>query len=243
VLKFSDTRNVGRTLTGLLLFAAPGVLVISSAISPATDHKNKLEELNAVAAHRGSYLLSSVLFLVGGLLIVAMGIGIMRLFRGSGGVTAGQVSGALLVLGGTVSMAWYALGVAEYEMATKSGLDRQALAAFLHRTDSAGPFVPLFVLFLIGVVLGTVLLAIANWRTRVAPVWASIAILIGGVVGALGNSQAISIVTFAMLLVGLGAIGARVLAMSDDEWEAPRLRHRGRPEAETPAASAAQLVG
>lgn len=226
MLRFSDARSFGRTLTGLLLFVAPAVLLISTIISPNTDHKNKVQELNAVAAHKGTYLLSGVLFLVGGLLIIAMGIGIMRLFRGDGGVTAGQVSGALLVLGGTVTMGWYALGVAEYEMVNEKGLDRQALAAFLHKADNAGALAPLFILFLIGIVLGTILLAVANWRTRVAPVWASVAILLGGVVGALGNGQAISIVTFVVLLVGLGALGARVLAMSDDEWEAPRKRYR-----------------
>lgn len=242
MLKFSDSRNFGRTLTGLLLFVAPAVMLIASAIAPNTDHKNKIQELNAIAAHKGTYLLSGVLFLIGGLLILAMGIGIMRLFRGDGGVTAGQVSGALLVLGGTVPMAWYALGIAEYEMATRSGLDKQALATFLHKADNAGGLVPIFILFLIGVIIGTILLAIANWRTRFAPVWASVAILVGGVVGALGDSKAISVITFAILLAGLGAIGARVLAMSDAEWDSPRPRYRGKvvaPEAPAPAAQPA----
>ena len=238
MLKFSDSRNFGRTLTGLLLFTAPAVLLISTAISPDTDHKDKVQELNAVAAHKGSYLFSNVLFLVGGLLIIAMGIGIMRLFRGNGGVTAGQVSGALLVLGGTVTMAWYSLGIMEYEMATDKGLDRQALATFLHKANDAGGLVPIFILFLIGVVIGTILLAIANWRTRVAPIWASVAIVLGGVVGAFSDGKAIGIVSFVLLLAGLGALGARVLSMSDEEWDQPRMRYRsgsGAPAAPEPA--------
>jgi hypothetical protein len=226
VLRFSDARNFGRTLTGLLLFVAPAVLLISTVLSPNTDHKNKVQELNAVAAHSGMYLFSGVLFLVGGMLIVAMGVGIMRLFRGNGGVTAGQVSGALLMLGGMVTIGWYALGAAEYVMATNSGLDRQALADFLHKANNASVLAPLFILFLVGVVIGTILLAIANWRTRVAPIWASVAIVVGGVVGAFGSGKAISIITFVILLTGLGALGARVLVMSDDEWEAPRERYR-----------------
>lgn len=226
MLRFSDARNFGRTLTGLLLFVAPAVLLISTVLSPNTDHKNKVQELNAVAAHSGMYLFSGVLFLVGGMLIVAMGVGIMRLFRGNGGVTAGQVSGALLMLGGMVTIGWYALGAAEYVMATNSGLDRQALADFLHKANNASVLAPLFILFLVGVVIGTILLAIANWRTRVAPIWASVAIVVGGVVGAFGSGKAISIITFVILLTGLGALGARVLVMSDDEWEAPRERYR-----------------
>jgi hypothetical protein len=31
--------------------------------------------------------------------------------------------------------------------------------------------------------------------------------------------------------------------MSDDEWDAPRPRYRGRPEREAPAGSAPQLAG
>jgi hypothetical protein len=169
-----------------------------------------------------------------------MGIGIMRLFRGDGGVTAGQISGALLVIGGTVTMGWYALGAMEYAMVDNKGLDRQALAAFLHKTDSTGAIAPLFILFLIGIVLGSILLAVANYRTRFAPVWASMAILVGGVVGAIGNGKAISIITFVILMSGLGAIGARVLSMSDEEWDQPRVRYdsgSGAPASPEPAAA------
>jgi hypothetical protein len=235
VLRFSDARNFGRTLTGLLLIVAPAVLLVSSAISPNTDHDNKVQELNAVAAHKGSYLLSGILFLVGGLLVIAMGIGIMRLFRGDGGVTAGQVAGALLVLGGTVTMAWYAFGVMEYEMVNEKGLDRQAMATFLHKSNDAAPLAVLFILFLLGIVIGTIVLAIANWRTRVAPVWVSVAIVLGGVIGAFGSGKGIEIATFVVLFAGLAALGTRVLAMSDEEWGAPRARYRKASAADTSA--------
>ncbi len=236
MLRFSDARNFGRTLTGLLLIVAPAVLLVSSVISPNTDHDNKMQELNVVAAHKGSYLLSGVLFLIGGLLIIAMGIGIMRLFRGDGGVTAGQVAGALLVLGGTVTMAWYAFGVMEYEMVNEKGLDRQALATFLHKSNDAGPLAVLFIMFLVGIVIGTIVLAVANWRTRVAPVWASVAIVLGGVVGAFSSAKGVEVATFVVLFAGLAALGARVLAMSDEEWEAPRKRYRKAAAADASAA-------
>ena len=238
MLRFSDARNFGRTLTGLLLIAAPALLLISSIIDPSTDHSDKVKELNAVAAHKGAYLLSGVLFLVGGLLIVAMGIGIMRLFRGPRGVTLGQVSGALLALGGMVTIGWYALGVAEYEMVNHTGLDRHALATYLHKADNASPMLPLFLMFMIGIVLGTILLAVANWRVRLAPVWASIAIVVGGVAGAFVNGKAASVATFAILMLGLAAIAARVLSMSDEEWDSPRVRSAV-PPTPAPAPAAA----
>ena len=231
MLRFSDARNFGRTLTGLLLFAAPAMLLIATLVQPNTDHDNKLQELNAVAAHKGTYLLAGILFLIGGLLMVFVGAGLIRLFRGPRGITAGQVSGALLMCAGFVTAGWYALGAAEYEMVNHSGLDRQALATFLHKADSGGSLAPLIVLFMVGIVIGSILLAVANWRTRFAPLWASAAILAGGIVSAVSNSQVANIISLAVLLIGLGTIGARVLAMSDEEWDAPRERATTPPEA------------
>jgi hypothetical protein len=237
VLRFSDARNFGRTLTGLLLFAGPGLFLIATVIQPKTDYDNKLRELNAIAAHKGMYLFSGILFLIGGLLFVAVGPGLMRLFRGPRGVTAGQVGGALLMIGGTITAGWYALGAVEYEMVNQTGLDRQALATFLHKTNS-GPssILPLVIVFMVGIVIGSILLAVANWRTRVAPAWASVAIVVGGILAAVGNSDLITIISSAVLLVGFGAIGVSVLSMSDEEWDSPRIRASKAEEA--PATSA-----
>lgn len=236
MVRFSDARNFGRTVTGLLLFLVPAVLLISSIISPDTGHKDKLRELNAVAAHKGSFLVSGLLFLLGGILMVAMGVGLMRLFRGPRGVTLGQVSGALLALGGTITVGWYTLGALEYEMVNHTGLDRHALATFLHKADQPAVLLPLFFMFMIGTVVGSILLAIANWRVRFAPVWASIAIVLAGVAGAFGNGKATQVVTFVVLWLGLGAIGAHVLSMTDDEWDSPRQRTAPPSVEGTPAA-------
>ena len=138
MLKFSDARRLGRSLTGICLIGAPVLFLIASIVQPDTDHKNKLRELNAIAAHKGTYLASGLLYLLAGIVLIAAAIGVIRLFRGPRGVTLGQISGALLVLGGTVSFGWYALGAAEYEMVNHTGLDRTALATYLHKADSPG---------------------------------------------------------------------------------------------------------
>lgn len=236
MLRFSDARNFGRTLTGLLLFVAPAMLLIATLIQPNTDHDNKLQELNAVAAHKGTYLLGGILFMVGGLLMVFVGSALIKLFRGPRGVTAGQVSGVLLMCAGFVTAGWYALGAAEYEMVNHSGLDRQALATFLHKSSDGGSLTPLIILFMVGIVIGSILLAVANWRTRFAPIWASVAILAGGVVSAVSDSRAANIASLAVLLIGLGAIGARVLGMSDEEWDQPRERAATPSESSAPPA-------
>ena len=232
MLKFSDARSFGRSLTGICLIGAPVLFLVASIVQPDTDHKNKLRELNAIAAHKGTYVLSGVLYLLAGIVLIAAAIGVIRLFRGPRGVTLGQISGALLVLGGAVTFGWYSLGAAEYEMVNHTGLNRPELATYLHKADQTASMAPLFILFLIGIVVGTVLLGIASRRVRIVPIWASVAIAAAGIVGFFGNGKGVQIVDFVILLVGLGTLGWRTLAMSDEEWEAPR--ERTAPPAATP---------
>ena len=62
MLRFSDARNFGRTLTGLALIVGPLIMLVGGIISPNTDNDNKLKELNSVAAHKSAYIIGSVLF-------------------------------------------------------------------------------------------------------------------------------------------------------------------------------------
>lgn len=160
MLRFSDARNFGRTLTGLALIAGPALMLVASIVTPNTDNDNKLKELNNVAAHKSAYLWGSVLFLLGTLTLLAASVGIIHLFRNTR-VTLGQIAGSLLLVGTAVTTAFYAFSVVEYEMVNQPGLNRAELAKFLHESNQTAAGAPLFILFLLGIVLGLILLAIA----------------------------------------------------------------------------------
>jgi len=83
-------------------------------------------------------------------------------------VTLGQVAGALLLLGSAATVAFYTFGAMEYQMATQANVNR-AEAAKLLEGEEPGLVIPILLLFLVGVVLGLVLLAQAAWRTGVLP--------------------------------------------------------------------------
>jgi hypothetical protein len=221
VLRFSDARNFGRTATGLLLIVGPVLLLIAGVISPQTDHKNKVAELNAIAAHKSSYLTSGLIWLAGSVVLVFAAFGLIKLFRGSRGVTLGQVSGVLLALGSMVGLGWYALGAIEYEMVNHNGLDRTQLALFLHKADSDATLIPLIVMFAVGIVVGLILLGVASIRTRVIPLWAGVVVIIAGPLAFFSQGKAGGIISGVVTLVGLGALGWRALTMSDEEWDAP----------------------
>jgi Domain of unknown function (DUF4386) len=222
MLKLSDGRNFGRTLTGLCLIAGPILLLIAQLVSPDVSDNNKVKELADVAAHKGSYLVGGLIFMVAGLVLLGAAIGLIHLFRGRR-VTLGQVAGSLLALGSAASVAFYAFTTVEYEMVNISGLDRTQMARLLDKGQESAAALPLFLVFVVGIVIGLILLGIAAWRRHVVPVWAGIALIVGGVLAfAGGDSKVINIVDFAVLVVGLGSIGLAVLSMSDEEWDAPR---------------------
>ena len=222
MLKFSDARNFGRTLTGLALIVGPLLLLLSSIVSPNTDNDNKLKELNSVAAHKSAYLWGSVLFLLGSLALLAASVGIIHLFRNRR-VTLGQIAGSLLLVGTTATTAFYAFSVVEYEMVNQPGLNRVELAKYLDKANNTASGAPLFILFLVGIVLGLILLAIAAWRRKLIPIWAAILIFIGGLFAFFGGQdQAASIIDGVLLLIPFVMLSRTVFSMSDEEWDAPR---------------------
>jgi Domain of unknown function (DUF4386) len=213
-----DSRSRAKLAAGLCLIVGPALLLVANLITPDTDRDNKLKELSLVAQHKSSYIVSILLFLAASFVLIAAAICVIRIFRGS---KLGQTAGWLLALGSAVGVGWYTLGVVEYEMATQKGVDRAAMATLLHKADSPAGLIPLIVVFAAGIVVGSILLAIAARRQRLIPLWASIALVLSGVLGFAGNnSDVASIVSAAVLLVGLGALGVRVIQMSDADWNA-----------------------
>ena len=222
MLRFSDARNFGRTLTGLALILGPLAMLVASIITPNTDNDNKLKELNSVAAHKSAYLWGSVIFFVGTLILLAASVGIIHLFRNRR-VTLGQIAGSLLLVGTAVTTAFYAFSIVEYEMVNQPGLNRVELAKYLDKANNTASGAPLFILFLVGIVLGLILLAIAAWRRKLIPIWAAILIFLGGLFAFFGGQdQTASIIDGVLLLIPFVMLGRTVLSMSDEEWDAPR---------------------
>jgi hypothetical protein len=103
-------------------------------------------------------------------------------------------------------------------------IDRQAMAAFIDKTmqNPAGlPLVMGHTLF----ALGLILFGIAVWRSGFDYRWAGAAISIGVVLDIVGGTIGLpdllmAIVSDAIFVTGLAAVGLNVLLTSDAEWEA-----------------------
>jgi hypothetical protein len=91
---------------------------------------------------------------------------------------------------------------------------------------------PLLVAFLVGVVLGSLIVAWSLWRRQVVPPWSPAAIVAGTILNFLADSAPLSAIASALTVVGFGWVGVRLLSMSAEE----RNRHgTTREPSESPA--------
>jgi hypothetical protein len=217
MLKLSDSRNFGRTLAGIALIAAPLLFLLGSAIDPAWAEDTD-EYLSEVAADKGLYLLAGILNLIGALLLIPGLFGVIHLLRRRR-VTVGQIGAALVMIGAVAIASTYVISVIEI-VGTGDEFDRGQVVSLLDDAEESGEAAPLLVMFLLGLVLGSILLAIGLWRQKAVPVWVPIVLVLSSVAGFVaGDDQASSLISSAILAVALIAIGLRILAVSDDDWE------------------------
>jgi Domain of unknown function (DUF4386) len=218
MLRLSDERNFTRTLTGLSLIVAPALLLLATLIGPdlSGDADERLAE---IADNEGRYVASGYLFLIAAWVFVPGLIGLWRLFRGPR-VTLGQIGAGLVLLGVITTIAFFGFGAYEYE-AAQPDLDPAQMAQLADNVDESGVTTPLFIItFVLGIGIGSLIVAWSLWRRRLVPPWGPAAIVVATILAVFSeDSVAVGAISFAFLLVGFGSIGLKLLSMSDDEWD------------------------
>jgi hypothetical protein len=208
-------RDRDRALAGWSLIIAPALLVLANAIDPAQSDQ-AAARLPEIANHPTRYLVAAYLLLASAWAFVPGLVGLWRLFRGPR-LTLGQVGAGLVLIGTITTVAFVGFGFYEYE-ASQPPHDPAQMAELVDRVEASAAAGPLVVVFLLGVVVGSLVLAWSFWRRRIVPVWSPAAILVGTILNFLADTAALSALAFAFQLVGFGWVGLRLLSMSGEEW-------------------------
>jgi hypothetical protein len=217
MLRLSDQRNFARTLAGLSLIVAPLLLLVSMLIGPDLSDVGA-KRLSEIADNQGRYVASRYLLLIGAWVFVPGLIGLSRLFRGPR-VMLGQVGAGLVLIGWISTIAFFGLGAYEYE-AAQPGLDRALMGRLADRVDSSGVMMPMIIItFVVGIAIGSLIVAWSLWRRKLVPPWAPAALVVWTILDVIANSVAVSAIALAFLLVGFGSVGLKLLSMSDEEWD------------------------
>ena len=218
MLRFSDTRNFSRTLAAIGLIAGPLLFAIESLLDPAWA-SDSAEYLAEVADDKGRYIASGAVGTIGSLVFIPGLLGVMRLFRRRS-VSLGQIAAGLLtvgVIGLTATLAFNG-----FDIILADHGDRASAVQIYDQGDENGAVIAYFLFFFfIGIVLGSILLAIALFRRRIVPIWSPVLLVVAILVGFFASEESaiVNAISFLILTAALAPLAMIIWGLSDDQWE------------------------
>jgi hypothetical protein len=215
VLKLGDANGFRRTALGLCLIAAPLVGLMSALIIPRFTGGME-EELAAISEHTGRWLVGEALNLITFFLFTLAALGTLHLLRHRS-VVLGHMGGGLVLLGAYFHGAIIGFALVEVPLA-ESGGARDRIVEFANGMYESIAFTIILFPFL-SFFVGWILLAIALWRARVAPLWVAATLGVASLSEFFGPEAVSPELMFALFLIGLGYLGLRVLRLSAKDWE------------------------
>jgi len=214
----ADLRTSSRVLAAVILPIGPVAVAMLRFILPYTTADDSSDAVRLIEAHQTAQ--SAVVWL-GFLACLTLVPGVIFAGRVVGRTAPRLAATAtvLLVLG-YLSMAWLTVGDAYLLFGIRQDLPAASLAAMYEGVHPAATVAA--VLFVLGHVVGTILLGVAMLRGGVVPVWAAVATIaaqpIHFVAAVIVPSPTLDLIGWGLNAVGFAALSFAVLRMDDDEW-------------------------
>ncbi len=221
-----DLRRVSRIVAAVVLPAGPLAVALLRFVLPYTAADSSAEVARQVEAHPTA---QSAAVWLGYAACLALVPGVIFAGRvvGRAQPRLAAVATPMLVLG-YLSLPWLVVADAYVLFGVSEGLPGGMVAQLYAGVHPAATVAA--VLFVVGHVLGTVLLGVAMLRGRVVPVWAAIATIVAQpahfVATMLLGSPTLDLFAWGLNAAGFAALSVVVLRLADDEW-APAGTPRG----------------
>ncbi|MEX2134239.1 MAG: hypothetical protein WEB67_08870 [Acidimicrobiia bacterium] len=209
----------GPTAIGIALLIQPVAGFIEHLLDPKSGTV-VADHIAAITSNPDRRLASILIGLLATVLFIPVALGLTHLVR-PGAPRLGLVGGALALIGVVGYSAMHGADIVFLEM-VKHDVSQIPATQIVESFESSTGGTSVLALFLIGMFLGTLLLATALWRTRAAPRLAAgliILFLVIDAVGAIAGIKPVNLVAHTLLIVGSGWVGLSVLAMTPEEWD------------------------
>jgi hypothetical protein len=219
MLKIWNATNFRRTLGGLCLIVAPLVQFAAEKISPR-GAQSASGVLQSAIQQNDRFLQGDYLNILSGILFIPAFFAILHVVRRHGVILA-HIGVSLALVG--VVLFVFVNGGANLMVGVMGspGLDSGAMSALIQKSIGGTSPVTVTWLGLYMEGLGIFLIGLAVWRSGFGFRWAGPLISIWILADFFNPFQSLvaDYVVAALGVIGLGAIGYRILMMRDSEWE------------------------
>jgi hypothetical protein len=211
------TDRLRRTGLAIALFTAPWGLLIGNATyawitrNGGSDLTGR-DALALAMAHPTSYRFATVATLLGSALMVPAALGAMRAI-GSRLTRPALVGGVVLAAGYICYFGAVLSNTTTLAMAARGG-PTDDYVAVLDTSISHPSTVGVYVVFILGNLIGTLVIGIALLRSRVVPVWGAVGVIAWApfhVIGLVIGSEWFEVVGALLQAVGFATVGAALL--------------------------------
>jgi Domain of unknown function (DUF4386) len=213
-----DIRRFRRLATGAAMIATAPFVLVSVAIKPADDG-SAAAVMADLGSHASAMEASLMLGLIAIALLIPATLGLMRIAQQGSPVLA-LIGGGLTLLGWVAFMGTQALGAVALVMAGSH--DRAVMTNLYDQIGNSNVVTVIQVGFIFGHVVGIAILGVAVARSRVAPIWIGIVLVVSGPLHFVAHGidiRALDLAAFALLVLGYAAGGVILLRMKSDGSE------------------------
>jgi hypothetical protein len=222
----ADLRRNSRWLAAMLIPIGPTAIAVLRYVLPYLTADDPPTVVQNVMARPGQQSLVLWLGFVAVLTLVPAVLWVGRLTRRRAPLLS--AAALLLLVPGYLSLGWLAGSDVLLWIGARQGVDPGTLVRMYeaaHPTSNIAAG-----LFVVGHVVGTVLLGVAMWRSRTVPRWAALMTVASQplhfVAAVIVASPPLDLIAWGMNAVGFAAAAVAVLRLPDDEWDvAPDVRN------------------
>ena len=206
-------------LAAILLPIGPAAIAVLRLIVPYNTTDDAETVVRKVAADPGAQSLAVWMGFVGVLTLVPAVLWVARLTRRAAPRTTALA--LVLLVPAYLSLGMLVAGDAALLFGVQERLDPAVLARLYEAPHPTTAIVG--VLFVVGHVLGTVLLGLAMWQSRAVPRWAAVLTMIAQplhfVAAVILASHSLDLLAWGLNAVGFAVAGLAVLRQPGDQWE------------------------
>ena len=220
-----DVRRWSRWLAALVIPVGPAAVAVLRWRLPYTTVDDPSTVVAAVTAHPESQSLVLWLGLIAILTLVPGVLWVGRLTRRH--VPRLTAAALLLLVPGYLALSWLTAGDLLLWAGAQHAVDADTLTTLysaMHPTSAiAGG------LFVLGHVIGTIVLGVALWRSRRVPRWAALLTIVSQplhvVAAVVLASPSLDLLAWGLNAIGVATASVAILGTADHEWDLPPAPH------------------